>query len=315
VAFIDTPGFDDTHRTDAQILELVGTWFGKSYSDGFKIHGIVYLHRITDNRMQGTSYKNLRMFQKLVGEESLENVILGTTTWDLVTTEEGSSRESQLIEQYWADLTKFGMQVRRVNTPEAYMSLAIDVTKNICPKPLMIQKELVDENKTFGETLAGEEILSEIKQATEETKAELKEVTEELRQTKESSERNAQDLRKMMEDTERQLNGRLEQAEQDRRTLENDMGKLREEHELERQRQETEREKQRQEFKLERERLERDRSTGRYDSTEHYDMCCCDACMRIFDAKMQLQETQNELNRMRMQRVVDDSSDDECIIQ
>lgn len=52
VWFIDTPGFDDTHRTDAQVLDQVGSCLGSNYADGVKINGVIYLHRITDNRMQ-----------------------------------------------------------------------------------------------------------------------------------------------------------------------------------------------------------------------------------------------------------------------
>ena len=31
IVLVDTPGFDDTKRTDAQILELIGDWLKKTY--------------------------------------------------------------------------------------------------------------------------------------------------------------------------------------------------------------------------------------------------------------------------------------------
>jgi len=31
IVLIDTPGFDDSSRTDAQILELIGAWLKKTY--------------------------------------------------------------------------------------------------------------------------------------------------------------------------------------------------------------------------------------------------------------------------------------------
>ena len=46
------------------------------------LSGILYLHRITDNRMAGTPLKNLQVFQKLCGRDALGKVYLTTTMWD-----------------------------------------------------------------------------------------------------------------------------------------------------------------------------------------------------------------------------------------
>jgi hypothetical protein len=46
--------------------------------------GIIYLHKITDNRLAGFGLKNLEMFQALCGRSCLRNVVLATTMWDKV---------------------------------------------------------------------------------------------------------------------------------------------------------------------------------------------------------------------------------------
>ena len=64
VHLIDTPGFDDTETADIDTLKTIAAYLSASYANGVRINGIVYLHRISDNRLSGTSSRNLRMFKK-----------------------------------------------------------------------------------------------------------------------------------------------------------------------------------------------------------------------------------------------------------
>jgi hypothetical protein len=47
-SIVDTPGFNDTYRSDNEVLKELADWLLKSYQDGVKINGIIYLHRISD---------------------------------------------------------------------------------------------------------------------------------------------------------------------------------------------------------------------------------------------------------------------------
>lgn len=71
------------------------------------LSGIIYLHRISDIRMSGSSTKSLRMFRKLCGTENMSKVSLVTTMWDKVTPEEGARRERQLDgpDGFWSTST------------------------------------------------------------------------------------------------------------------------------------------------------------------------------------------------------------------
>jgi hypothetical protein len=53
VYLIDTPGFDDTNRSDTEVLKEIARWLVASYKGKILLNGIIYLHRITDIRMQG----------------------------------------------------------------------------------------------------------------------------------------------------------------------------------------------------------------------------------------------------------------------
>lgn len=54
------------------------------YRDNVRVTGILYLRDITEQKMRRPSLKNIELFEKLCGAESLKNVIFVTTHWDVV---------------------------------------------------------------------------------------------------------------------------------------------------------------------------------------------------------------------------------------
>ena len=79
VYLIDTPGFNDTSRSDSETLRVLATYLGASYAQNVFIHGIVYLHPIANNRMGGSSKRNIDMFKALCGYSTYSNVAIATT--------------------------------------------------------------------------------------------------------------------------------------------------------------------------------------------------------------------------------------------
>jgi len=59
VLLIDTPGFDDSERSDTEILTEISKLLAAQYKLGVNLKGVIYLHRITDNRYQGSSVRTL----------------------------------------------------------------------------------------------------------------------------------------------------------------------------------------------------------------------------------------------------------------
>lgn len=80
-----------------------------------RLNGIIYLHRITDVRMQGSAKKNLLMFKQLCGPDALKNVVLATTMWSLVNPTDGQAREKELIStpEFWGWMLQKGSRVER----------------------------------------------------------------------------------------------------------------------------------------------------------------------------------------------------------
>ena len=98
VILFDTPGFDDTYRLDADILAELAETLSALYKHNLKLAGIVYVHRITDNRMTNTLLRNLSVIRNLCGEEPLKNVTLLTTHWDVADRKVAKSREQEMKE-------------------------------------------------------------------------------------------------------------------------------------------------------------------------------------------------------------------------
>lgn len=155
VVFVDTPGFDDTYKSDIEILSMIADWLVQTYTRGIKLAGIVYLHRISDNRMAGASLKNLRMFASICGLEAMPSVILVTTMWDEVREDAGVRRETELRETFWRDMIAHGCKTERFDrTYEA----AWDILHSLfhrAQEPLQLPKDIVDTHLHLNETHAG----------------------------------------------------------------------------------------------------------------------------------------------------------------
>jgi len=115
LVLVDTPGFDDTNKSDLEILQMVSDWLKKIYQKEINLAGIIYLHRITDNRMAGTPHRNLRMFGELCGDHAVQKVVLVTTMWDKIQKDTSAPvrREKELFENYWKTMINFGASTAR----------------------------------------------------------------------------------------------------------------------------------------------------------------------------------------------------------
>ncbi|KXN85567.1 hypothetical protein AN958_11134 [Leucoagaricus sp. SymC.cos] len=125
LVLVDTPGFDDTEKSDLEVLKTIAEWLKKvgavkgshGQNTPTRISGILYLHRITDVRISGTVLKNFDMFQKLCGTDFYRRVALVTTMWpdepDRVTYSECRRREKELQENYWNVMITMGSRVYR----------------------------------------------------------------------------------------------------------------------------------------------------------------------------------------------------------
>ncbi|KAG6379451.1 P-loop containing nucleoside triphosphate hydrolase protein [Boletus reticuloceps] len=144
VVLIDTPGFGDTTLADSDIWKIIAASFVTSYRAGIHFTGVIYMQRISDVKVSGSSQQSFRMFQELCGEETYPNVLLVTSMWDTVTPEVGTSRDQELATKdifFKPVLEKGAKMMRHDNTRES----ALGIIRNLVDKPrvtLRIQREL-----------------------------------------------------------------------------------------------------------------------------------------------------------------------------
>ena len=185
ITLIDTPGFDDPHRADMNILQAVIQYLT---SKPFRIIAIIYLHRITDTRVTGTTRTNLRMLQALCGEHFYQNVVLATTMWSKASAKaytELENRETELKQSriFWADMiAKGSTYVRYLDTVESgkemlSLCLARDTSTQVPRLKVFLQ---LGQQTPLEDTEAGMILTEAIRKREEQQRLELEEEREEM---------------------------------------------------------------------------------------------------------------------------------------
>ncbi|KAJ8131809.1 hypothetical protein O1611_g1810 [Lasiodiplodia mahajangana] len=227
IYMIDTPGFDDTNRSDTDVLKDIATWLTESYEENIRLSGMLYMHRITDTRMGGSAKKNLFMFKKLCGPNAMDNILLVTTMWENVDPAAGNKREEELIEttDFWGVMLQQGASIERHqnNHDSAMRLLAHFVNKKTIT--MAIQSEMVNDNKMLHETTAGQELDSVLEEQRVRFQKELEDTKEMFRQAQEQHDQeSAEQLREHRE----KMIEKLEQIRREREELKVNMQKMHE---------------------------------------------------------------------------------------
>jgi hypothetical protein len=151
--------------------------------EGTKLAGVIYIHRISDNRVGGIAARNFEMFRKLCGDGSLKNVIIVTNMWGDVTAESGKARERELANDdafFKPVLRKGALMLPHFNTVESAHTIFRHILNNR-PQALQIQQEIVDEHKDISQTAAGERLNRELQKLAKKYEEEIKRLEEDMR--------------------------------------------------------------------------------------------------------------------------------------
>lgn len=157
VVVVDCPGFNDTYLTETEILRRLAEYLTKAYETGSKIAGLLYMHKISDTRVGGASFRHMKMFEALCGNNDFKNVVYVTNMWSVPPTEDETLREKELRdtnEFFGKPLTKGAQIARHHNTRES----AHSIIRMILGKGHVItrlQRQLFKENIPLEETDVG----------------------------------------------------------------------------------------------------------------------------------------------------------------
>ena len=221
VHLVDAPGFNDTVKTDADVLEEIASFLTTTYQQGTTLDGIIYLQRITDVRMEGSSMKSLRTLRKICGRQFYKKIMLVTTRWEQVTDKaraEATEQELTSTSDFWGTMIKGGCRTGRHDNTQASALKLIGsfIEKRNENVALDIQKEMVEQNKELIDTNAGQEVDERYAEQVKKAKREVNDVKKELRSALEERDR----------DWLKQLKVQQEQAIADAANIEEDYKRL-----------------------------------------------------------------------------------------
>jgi len=176
-----------------------------SYAKDIKLTGILHLHRITDIHMiSGTTFRNLRMFGKLCGDNPASKVIFVTTMWDQTSTRQDEQghrqdeqkgrqrqqrerREQELFNNYWRSMLELGARTDRFlqnkeNCAQDIIKRLLDHTASEA-KPTLLQEETMDQDGANVEMEAEKAVYSQMQTLFSQYKAGLAELQEAAKKT------------------------------------------------------------------------------------------------------------------------------------
>ncbi|KAF7351667.1 P-loop containing nucleoside triphosphate hydrolase protein [Mycena sanguinolenta] len=126
VTLIDVPGFDDTNKSDVDILTIIADFLVDEHQKG--------------RCLTGTAAPNFNMFQKLCGEDALANVAIVTTWWDEEDEDVANARLEKLKTKM--SVVAGGAQVFRHDRSYPSACNILRYLVGMSPKPLPIQREM-----------------------------------------------------------------------------------------------------------------------------------------------------------------------------
>jgi hypothetical protein len=239
VIFVDTPGFDDTLRTDTEVLREIVNWLNVSYAQNIKMSGVVYLHAVNLPRVTGSAHTNMRLFRELCGDESMASVVLATTHWSRSSGERAAQelRHDQLVndDAFWRRMERKGARVFKHDRGEisarAIVHYLVDRGQSARGGDRMnlrVQREMA-EGRTLDQTAVGmalERRMEEMRTTYERELANLKRELEEARkEARQQTEQNRERIEEINEDRLR-LEERLEEEKASRRQLRRNLNQL-----------------------------------------------------------------------------------------
>jgi len=164
-------------------------------NSGYKnilLDGILYLHRITDNRMAGTPLRNLEVFEKICGPQAFTRVLMMTTMWDdLDSAEMGELREEELKTHYWYPMISQGSEaIRYLNNVDSAWKILdrfLDTSKERL-KAIQLQKETVKQQKALSKTDAGQELYNKLDELDKKRKSLIRKLEKQIKRSETNEE-------------------------------------------------------------------------------------------------------------------------------
>jgi hypothetical protein len=165
VHLIDTPGFNDTLRSDGETLQELAYWLIAASEHGFRLSGIVYLHCIADTRFHRSSQQSLDLFKAICGADAFRGAVVATTMWDRMmwNIDKANRRQAQLKEKIQEDMLPCGAKLWALSAAGVDAQKVIrHIVRKDMRLTLALQTEVIDHGYSLQETQAGKILYGDV---------------------------------------------------------------------------------------------------------------------------------------------------------
>lgn len=215
---LDTPGFSDTHRSDASILSEIAFWLSEASQRDLRISGVIYIHSILQPRLQGSAVKGLEVFKQIIGEEAFDSCVMVSTHWDLLVHDQaqmqlGLQRHRELESLAWLDVMERGGRALALypGNSEGALRLIDGMLGRLWRGTLRLQREINDERIELRKTSAGKILFERFEGLMQMFEERLEEVKQEIQDAiRERDERHAADLKKEFQEIKQDMRTQME---------------------------------------------------------------------------------------------------------
>ncbi|KAK0711868.1 hypothetical protein B0H67DRAFT_586468 [Lasiosphaeris hirsuta] len=166
IVLIDTPGFDDDMRSDLVILEDIAKWMAKKgYLKNHLLDGLIFLHPVMLNRVGGSERNRTRLLQAILGKDAYSRVIIATTFWGSIKSEEEINRwldGRKSVGGVWHEMIQHGAKVMKHSndamSAHNIIGEIIKITDENGKLEPLLRKELKNHKGRVIKTSAGKEL-------------------------------------------------------------------------------------------------------------------------------------------------------------
>ena len=206
---IDTPGIGDAHpsMTETDILVAIARCLESMCvyvltrlyhtlnvthhvcrgREEVWVTGVLFLHRITDNKFSPTANRVSNMLKSLCGDDATDHIMLCTTMWDSVSQDKGGDRFEELCNTgVWKEMVSKGASTGQFssigpNARKEAESIMEELITNARPVELAIQDEMINRGRSVAQTGVGQILVEHLREVRKAAEREMEEIRERMR--------------------------------------------------------------------------------------------------------------------------------------
>ncbi|KAH6905901.1 P-loop containing nucleoside triphosphate hydrolase protein [Coprinopsis sp. MPI-PUGE-AT-0042] len=160
VVLVDTPGLFGGDLNELATLEQISSWLKPKDGLERRLTGIVYLHDMTQKRLQRETKLSLDLFRKICGENSCPKTVLVKTQWPRPPDGQSLERGKGLDSDFFKTMTTAGAKCMDIRDGVTERNVIEYILTNAVAQDIILelQRELQVKGTTLANTAAGREL-------------------------------------------------------------------------------------------------------------------------------------------------------------